>query len=65
VQLLAAGTDPLLDDSLGFATRAARSGVTVDLRIRPDTPSLHPGTVTAMGDFIRAWTPAARTAHPA
>jgi acetyl esterase/lipase len=65
VQLFAAGTDPLLDDSLGFATRAAHSGVTVDLRIRPDATSLHPETVTAMGDFIRAWTPAARTAHPA
>lgn len=40
-------------------------GVTVDLRIRPDATSLHPESVTAMGDFIRAWTPAARTAHHA
>lgn len=41
------------------------SGVTVDLRIRPDATSVRPETVTAMGDFIRAWTPAGRTAHPA
>ncbi|MEU9288601.1 alpha/beta hydrolase fold domain-containing protein [Streptomyces sp. NPDC048275] len=65
VQLLAAGTDPLLDDSLGFAARAAHSGVTVDLRIRPDAVSLYPETVAVMADFIRAWTPAGRRARPA
>jgi len=40
VQLVAAGTDLLLDDSLAFAARAARSGVTVDLRVWPDAASL-------------------------
>ena len=65
IQLVAAGTDPLLDDSLGFAARAARSGVTVDLRVQPDAASLRAGTIMAVADFIQAWTPAARTAHPA
>jgi acetyl esterase/lipase len=36
VGLLAAATDPLLDDSLAFAARAARDRVTVDLRVTPD-----------------------------
>jgi monoterpene epsilon-lactone hydrolase len=61
IQLLVAGTDPLLDDSLSFAARAARSGVTVDLRVRPDAVSLHPETVTAMADFIQAWSRAGRS----
>jgi acetyl esterase/lipase len=65
VQLLVAGSDPLLDDSLAFAARAARSGVTVDLRVQPDAASLRAGTIMAVADFIQAWTPAARTAHPA
>ena len=43
VQLLVAGNDLLLDDSLAFAARAARSGVTVDLRVRPDAASLRTG----------------------
>jgi monoterpene epsilon-lactone hydrolase len=60
IQLLVAGTDPLLDDSLSFAARAAHSGVTVDLRVRPDAVSLHPESVTAMADFIQAWARAAR-----
>ncbi|WP_330307867.1 MULTISPECIES: alpha/beta hydrolase fold domain-containing protein [unclassified Streptomyces] len=65
IQLLAAGTDPLLDDSLEFAARAARSGVTVDLRVRQDTASLRPEVVTAMADFIQAWSPAGQPPHPA
>jgi acetyl esterase/lipase len=60
IQLLVAGTDPLLDDSLSFAARAAHSGVTVDLRVRPDAVSLHPESVTAMADFIQVWARAAR-----
>jgi acetyl esterase/lipase len=56
VQLLAAGTDLLLDDSLAFAARAARSGVTVDLRVQPDAASLQAETVPAMAAFITAWT---------
>jgi acetyl esterase/lipase len=52
VQLLAAGNDAQLDDSLAFAARAARSGVPVDLRVRPDAASLHAEIVTAMAAFI-------------
>jgi epsilon-lactone hydrolase len=61
VQLLVAGTDPLLDDSLAFATRAARSRVTVDLRVWPDATSLSAGAYPAMTGFITAQDPA-RTA---
>ena len=52
VQLLVSGTDPLLDDSLAFAARAARSGVAVDLRVWPDTSSLDAATAAAVADFI-------------
>ena len=54
VQLLAAGTDPLLDDSLAFAARAARSGVAVDLRVQPDAAALRRTAVASMAGFIRA-----------
>ncbi|MBO2447652.1 alpha/beta hydrolase fold domain-containing protein [Actinomadura barringtoniae] len=46
--LLAAGTDPLLDDSLAFAARAARSGVAVDLCVSPDAGGLRLATRAAM-----------------
>jgi len=52
VQLLVAGNDLLLDDSLAFAARAARSGVTVDLRVRPDAASLRAEVGTAMAAFF-------------
>lgn len=80
IQLLVAGTDPLLDDSVEFANRAARSGVTVDLHVRPDAASLRSEALTAMAGFIRTWgvrsegvrsggtrsrTPAAPSSHPA
>jgi epsilon-lactone hydrolase len=55
VQLLAAGTDLLLDDSVAFAARAARSGVTVDLRVRPDAASLSAHLLPAMAEFIGTW----------
>lgn len=58
VQLLAAGNDVLVDDSLEFAARAARSGVSVDLRIQPDAHGLRGGIVPAMAGFITA--PASR-----
>ena len=54
VQLLVGGADPLLDDSLAFAARAARSGVLVDLRVWPDATSLDAAAATAMADFIVA-----------
>ena len=56
IQLLAAGNDPLLDDSLAFAGRAARSGVTVDLRVRPVGASPDDGAIAAMAGFVRAHT---------
>jgi acetyl esterase/lipase len=52
VQLLVAGTDPLLDDSLAFATRAARDGVTVDLRVAADATALDAGMLSAAADFL-------------
>jgi epsilon-lactone hydrolase len=55
VQLLAAGNDVLVDDSLGFAARAARSGVAVDLRVRPDEASLRPEIAREMAAFIATW----------
>ncbi|MDL4816375.1 alpha/beta hydrolase fold domain-containing protein [Actinomadura opuntiae] len=55
VKLLAAGPDPLLDDSLAFAARAARSGVTVDLRVLQDRSLLRPETVTAIAGFAAEW----------
>lgn len=60
VQIQAAGTDPLLDDSLAFAARAARSGVTVDLHIRPEAASLRSAIVPAMASFIGARVPSPR-----
>jgi monoterpene epsilon-lactone hydrolase len=57
VQLLVAGTDPLLDDSLAFASRAARSGLAVDLRTWPDASSLEAATATSMAAFLAAWNP--------
>jgi epsilon-lactone hydrolase len=62
VQLLVAGTDPLLDDSLAFATRAARSRVTVDLRVWPDATSFSAEGFAAMTDFITTWDPTRATA---
>ena len=56
IQLLAAGNDPLLDDSLGFAARAARSGVTVDLRVRQVGAVPDAEAVAAMTGFIRSHT---------
>ena len=52
VQLLVGGADPLLDDSLAFAARAARSGVMVDLRVWPEANGLDAATVTDMAGFI-------------
>lgn len=56
IQLLVAGNDPLLDDSLAFAGRAARSGVTVDLRVRPVGAGPDDEAVAAMAGFIQAHT---------
>ncbi|GAA2401988.1 hypothetical protein GCM10010191_06730 [Actinomadura vinacea] len=53
IQLLVAGTDPLLDDSLAFAARGARSGVAVDLQVRPDAAALRAEALPAMAAFIR------------
>ncbi|GHB60399.1 hydrolase [Streptomyces umbrinus] len=53
VQLHAAGTDVLLDDTLGFAARAARSGVTVDLRVHEDVSAQGLVQPAAAADFLR------------
>ncbi|MEU6642860.1 alpha/beta hydrolase [Saccharomonospora sp. NPDC046836] len=60
VQLLVAGTDPLLDDSLAFATRAARSRVAVDLHVWPETDSFRDEAITAMAAFVKQVTLAPR-----
>ncbi|HKS98282.1 MAG TPA: alpha/beta hydrolase fold domain-containing protein [Rugosimonospora sp.] len=57
IQLLVAGTDPLLDDSLAFATRAARSGVTVDLRTWPDAAALTAAAPATIATFVATWSP--------
>ncbi|WP_433152761.1 alpha/beta hydrolase fold domain-containing protein [Actinomadura nitritigenes] len=55
VRLLASGTDPLLDDSLAFAARAARSGVTVDLRVLQDPSFMPAETVEAVAGSASQW----------
>ncbi|WP_344825105.1 alpha/beta hydrolase fold domain-containing protein [Actinocorallia longicatena] len=52
IQMQTAGTDPHLDDALSFAARAARSGVTVDLHVRPDTAALHAALLPTMAAFL-------------
>lgn len=64
VRLLASGTDPLLDDSLAFAARAARSGVTVDLRVLQDSSSLPAETVDAIAGSASRWTRSADVPAP-
>jgi ferredoxin-NADP reductase len=63
IQLLAAGNDVLVDDSLAFATRAARSGVTVDLRVRSDEAELRAGLAPALAAFVGERTAAAPAAR--
>lgn len=65
MKVLAAGTDPLLDDSLAFATRAARSLVPIDLRVWPDTDSFRTEAMAAVAGFVSAWNPATRAGAPA
>ncbi len=65
VQLLVAGNDVLLDDSLAFAARAARSGVPVDLRVRPDAASLAAETLPAMAAFMAGAGPVSVAGVPA
>ncbi|GGQ33538.1 alpha/beta hydrolase fold domain-containing protein [Streptomyces mutabilis] len=55
VQLHAAGTEVLLDDTLSFATRAAHSGVAVDLRVYEDLSAQGLRQLGAMAGFLNAW----------
>ncbi|MET9968997.1 alpha/beta hydrolase fold domain-containing protein [Streptomyces sp. NPDC006356] len=55
LQLHAAGTEVLLDDTLSFATRAAHSGVAVDARIYEDLSAQGLRQVGATAEFLRAW----------
>jgi acetyl esterase/lipase len=52
IQLHVAGNDILLDDSVAFAGRAARSGVSVDLRVRPNLASVRADAAQAIAAFI-------------
>jgi acetyl esterase/lipase len=64
VQILVAGTDLLLDDSLSFAARAARSGVSVDLRVYPEARHLRAALVPAMAEFLAVGGPTCSTEPP-
>lgn len=55
LQLHASGTELLLDDTLSFATRAAHSGVAVDVRIYEDASAQGLRQLTATVDFLRLW----------
>jgi monoterpene epsilon-lactone hydrolase len=56
IQLRVAGSDPLLDDSLALAARAARSGVMVDLRVHPDAAALRRDALDETAAFVRTRT---------
>ncbi|SEG83706.1 Acetyl esterase/lipase [Thermomonospora echinospora] len=64
VQVQTAGTDPLLDDSLAFAARAAHSGMNVNLHIRQDAAELRARIVPAAAAFIGSWAPSAAVRAP-
>ncbi|GAA4825108.1 alpha/beta hydrolase fold domain-containing protein [Streptomyces ziwulingensis] len=55
VQLHAAGTEVLLDDTLSFATRAAHSGIAVDMRVYEDLSAQGLKGLHAMAVFLRSW----------
>jgi epsilon-lactone hydrolase len=57
LQLHAAGTEVLLDDTLSFVTRAAHSGVAVDMRIHEDSAAQGLRQLEATAQFLRAWCP--------
>ncbi|MGW0947600.1 alpha/beta hydrolase fold domain-containing protein [Streptomyces sp. NPDC002623] len=63
IQLHAAGTEVLLDDALSFATRAAHSGVAVDLRVYEDASAQGMRHVGAAADFLRVWCPNGLVTH--
>ncbi|GAA2737346.1 alpha/beta hydrolase [Actinocorallia aurantiaca] len=65
IRLLAAGTDPFLDDSLSFAARAARSSLTVNLHVHPDATALRAAVVDEMSAFLKTWTSTEPLARPA
>ncbi|WP_460071431.1 alpha/beta hydrolase fold domain-containing protein [Streptomyces sp. YKOK-I1] len=52
IQLHAAGTEVLLDDALSFATRAAHSGVAVDLRVYEDASALGLRQAGATAEYL-------------
>ncbi|MEU6200317.1 alpha/beta hydrolase fold domain-containing protein [Streptomyces sp. NPDC047061] len=55
IQLHAAGTEMLLDDTLSLATRAAHSGVEVDMRIYEDSSAQGLRQLEATAAFLRTW----------
>ena len=55
VLLVVAGTDPLLDDSLMFAARAAHDRVPVELRVTADRRALRSEVVPAAVPFLNRW----------
>lgn len=62
LQLLVASSDPLLDDSLSFAARAAHDRVPVDLRVWPDLTGFRAEKLAVMADFVKTRHAARNTA---
>lgn len=60
VQLLVASSECVLDDSLGFATRAAHHRITVDMRVWRDAATLAAEAVGATAEFLVTWGATAR-----
>jgi len=60
VQLLVASSECVLDDSLGFAARAAHHRIPVDLRVWRDATDLSTEATGATAEFLVAWGSATR-----
>jgi acetyl esterase/lipase len=60
VQLLVASSQCVLDDSLGFAARAAHHRIPVDMRVWRDAATLDTEAVGTTAEFLVAW---GSTAH--
>lgn len=60
VQLLVASSQCVLDDSLGFAARAAHHRIPVDMRVWQDATTLTTEATSATAEFLVAWGSATR-----
>jgi monoterpene epsilon-lactone hydrolase len=60
VQLLVASSQCVLDDSLGFAARAAHHRIPVDMRVWRDATTLDTEAIGATAEFLVTWGSTAR-----